>query len=127
MIYTAPVCTGSTFDAGKSITRASGTGLGPGNQDFFGPCEMASSFSGTYLLPLAQAMDLPASKLQKHYWYVPAIPIRTEVQGSFMYTSFRAQKSLPPHSSYGRLDGGGGGAEVNNILPATLRSTDSVQ
>ncbi len=26
-----------------SITRASGRGLGPGNRDFFGPCEMASS------------------------------------------------------------------------------------
>ncbi len=36
----------NAFDAGKSITRASGRGLGPGNQDFFkffGPCEMASS------------------------------------------------------------------------------------
>ncbi len=26
---------------GKSITRASGRGLGPGNLNFFGPCEMA--------------------------------------------------------------------------------------
>ncbi len=26
-----------------SITRASGMGLGPGNREFFGPCEMASS------------------------------------------------------------------------------------
>ncbi len=25
------------FDVGKSIMRASGRGLGPGNQDFFGP------------------------------------------------------------------------------------------
>jgi hypothetical protein len=33
----------NAFDAGKSITRASGRGLGPENQDFFGPCEMASS------------------------------------------------------------------------------------
>jgi hypothetical protein len=40
MIY-GSVCNG--FDAGKSITRASGRGLGPGNRDFFGPCEMASS------------------------------------------------------------------------------------
>ncbi len=31
------------FDAGASITRASGRGLGPGNRDFFGPCEIASS------------------------------------------------------------------------------------
>ncbi len=31
------------FDAGRSITRASGRGLGPGNRDFLGPCEMASS------------------------------------------------------------------------------------
>jgi hypothetical protein len=29
------------FDAGRSNTRASGRGLGPGNLDFFGPCEMA--------------------------------------------------------------------------------------
>jgi hypothetical protein len=34
---------GNTFDAGKSIMKASGQGMGPGNQDFFGPCEMASS------------------------------------------------------------------------------------
>ncbi len=41
MIYTGPVR--NAFDAGKSITGASGWGLGPGNRDFFGPCEMASS------------------------------------------------------------------------------------
>ncbi len=34
----------NAFDAGKSITRASGRGLGPGNRDFSGPCEMASSY-----------------------------------------------------------------------------------
>ncbi len=33
------------FDAGKSSTMASGWVLGPGNRDFFGPCEMASSTS----------------------------------------------------------------------------------
>ncbi len=33
----------NAFDADKSITRASGRRLGPGNRDFFGPCEMASS------------------------------------------------------------------------------------
>ncbi len=34
----------NTFDAGKSITRASaGGGLDPGNGYFFGPCEMAST------------------------------------------------------------------------------------
>ncbi len=27
----------NAFDAGKSITRASGRGYGPGNLDFFGP------------------------------------------------------------------------------------------
>jgi hypothetical protein len=31
------------FDAGKSITRASGKGLDPGSRYFVGPCEMASS------------------------------------------------------------------------------------
>jgi hypothetical protein len=41
MIYTAPVS--NAVDACKSITRASGRGMGPGNQDFLGPCEMASS------------------------------------------------------------------------------------
>ncbi len=35
MIYTAPYV--MLFDGGKSITRASGKGLGPGNQDFLGP------------------------------------------------------------------------------------------
>jgi hypothetical protein len=36
----------NAFDAGKSISKASGRGgrgLGTGNRDFFGPCEMASS------------------------------------------------------------------------------------
>ncbi len=33
----------NTFGAAKSITRASGRGLGPGNGDFFGPCEMSST------------------------------------------------------------------------------------
>ncbi len=42
MIYTAPYLR-NAFDPGKSITRASGRGWGPGNRDFFGPCEMASS------------------------------------------------------------------------------------
>ncbi len=31
----------NTFDKGNSITE-SGRGVGPGNRDFFGPCEMAS-------------------------------------------------------------------------------------
>jgi hypothetical protein len=38
MIYTAPYL----MLRETSITRASGRGLGPGNQDFFGPCEIAS-------------------------------------------------------------------------------------
>ncbi len=69
----SPIC--NTFDAGKSITRASGRGLSPGNRDFFGPCEMASSryahavwgskksrFPGPNPLPLAQVVDLPTPK-----------------------------------------------------------------
>jgi hypothetical protein len=68
-----PIC--NAFDAGKSITRASERGWGPGNQDCFGPCEMASShqasaiwglkksrFPGPNPLPFAQVMDWPASK-----------------------------------------------------------------
>ncbi len=60
------------FDAGKSITTANGGGMG---QDFFPPCEMAASrwasaisaqksrdFQGANPCPLAQVMDLPASK-----------------------------------------------------------------
>jgi hypothetical protein len=31
------------FDAGRYITWASGMGLGPGNGEYFGPGEMASS------------------------------------------------------------------------------------
>jgi hypothetical protein len=48
MIYTAPH---NAFDAGKSITRASERGLVPGNRDFFGPCEMASSRQVFHLGP----------------------------------------------------------------------------
>ncbi len=33
----------NVLDTCISITRASGTGSGPGNLEFFGPCEMASS------------------------------------------------------------------------------------
>ncbi len=33
----------AAFDAGKSISRASGWGLGPGNRYFFRPRDMASS------------------------------------------------------------------------------------
>jgi hypothetical protein len=36
----SPVC--NVFDAGRYITWASGRGLGPGNGEFFGPCEMTS-------------------------------------------------------------------------------------
>ncbi len=32
----------NTFVKGKSTTRASARGLGPGNRDFFGPFEIAS-------------------------------------------------------------------------------------
>jgi hypothetical protein len=39
--FYGPVC--NAFDAGKSITRASGRGLSSGNRDFSGPCKMASS------------------------------------------------------------------------------------
>jgi hypothetical protein len=78
LLYNVHVCirpVRNAFYAGKSITSASGRGLGPGNQDFFGPCEMASSRKasaiwGTKKLsfprpnprPLAQVMDLHASK-----------------------------------------------------------------
>jgi hypothetical protein len=33
----------NAIDAGKSITRASGRGVGPWKSRFFGPCKMASS------------------------------------------------------------------------------------
>ncbi len=32
----------NVFDAGRYITWESGRGLGPGNGEFFGSCEMAS-------------------------------------------------------------------------------------
>ncbi len=43
------------FDAGKSITRASGRCLGPGNRDFFGPCVMASSRGGGHEREISNA------------------------------------------------------------------------
>ncbi len=46
----------NAFDAGKSITRASGKGFGLP----FGAQKLR--FSGPNPLPLAQVMDLPASK-----------------------------------------------------------------
>ncbi len=73
----------NAFDAGKSITRASGRGLGPGNQEFFGPCEMHGiepsgecrlgpkkvEISMAKLLPLALVMDFPASKALRKWRY----------------------------------------------------------
>jgi hypothetical protein len=41
VIYTAPHV--MLLMRATAITRASGNGLGPGNRNFFGPCEMASS------------------------------------------------------------------------------------
>jgi hypothetical protein len=96
MIFYGPVC--NAFDAGKSIgksiTRASGRGLGPGNRDFFRPCGMASTrqasaiwgsknsrFPGLNPLPLAQLMDLPALKALHTGLY------KSESIGSFMYMS----------------------------------------
>jgi hypothetical protein len=49
-----PVC--NAFDAGKSITRASGRGLGPGKQDFFGPCEMLSSHQASAVWDLVKSI-----------------------------------------------------------------------
>ncbi len=49
----------SAFDAGKSITRASGRGLGPGNQDFFGPYEMASSHQASAVWGPKKSNQLP--------------------------------------------------------------------
>jgi hypothetical protein len=68
MIYTSPYL--MIFDAGRSITWASGRGLGPGSFEFFGP-QMAlayrleaisqgpknSRFSGPNPLLLALVMD----------------------------------------------------------------------
>jgi hypothetical protein len=50
MIYTVPR---NVFDAGRYIKWASERGLGPGNLECFGHCEMASSrkVSATYLGP----------------------------------------------------------------------------
>ncbi len=61
------------LDACISITRTSGRGLGPENWKFFGPCKITSSrraiwgpkisrFPGPNPFPLAQIMDMHASK-----------------------------------------------------------------
>jgi hypothetical protein len=41
----------NVFDACRSITGASGKGMGPGNRELFGPCEMASSHYECHLGP----------------------------------------------------------------------------
>jgi hypothetical protein len=77
MIYTAP-CIMLLMQA-ASITRASGMELGPGNQQFFRSCEMASSrwasaiwgpknsrFPGPNPLPLAQVKDASRIKSITH-------------------------------------------------------------
>ncbi len=67
MIYTAcPVR--NVFDACRSITRASGRGLGPGNREFFGPCEMTSSRQAIAiwdpLVPLMMTINIPGKNFQ---------------------------------------------------------------
>jgi hypothetical protein len=68
----------------KPFTRASGRELGPENQEFFGPCEMASSlrFSGQNPLQLAQVMVC----IKNHYVQGH---INHRCIGSFMYKSPR--------------------------------------
>jgi hypothetical protein len=68
------------------FTRESGRGLGPGNRNFFGPCEMASReanaiwglkksrFPGPNPLPLAQVMDLLATKALRTGPYQSEVP-----------------------------------------------------
>ncbi len=58
-----PVC--NDFDAGKSIMRASGRGLGPWNQEFFGPCEMASSCKVSAISRYNKIFPKGIMKLQK--------------------------------------------------------------
>ncbi len=45
----------NAFDAGKSITRASGRGLGPENRDFLGPWEMALSLQASTIWGLKKS------------------------------------------------------------------------
>jgi hypothetical protein len=59
----------NAFDAGIFITRASWRGLGPGNRDSFGPCEMALSRQQSAVwdpkksrFPGPNRLPLPASK-----------------------------------------------------------------
>jgi hypothetical protein len=59
MIYTAP-CVMQLMRA-VSITRASGRGMGPGNRDFFGPYEMASTRQASAI------REGPKKPHQKHY------------------------------------------------------------
>ncbi len=42
-IHVKAIYVGNAFDVGKSMTRASGRGVGPWKSRLFGPCEMASS------------------------------------------------------------------------------------
>jgi hypothetical protein len=76
MIYTAP-CVMLLIRA-ASITRASGRGLGPGNQDFSGPVKWHQAdrqvpfgakkveISRANSLPLAQVMDAACIKTIMH-------------------------------------------------------------
>jgi hypothetical protein len=64
MIYTSLYA--MIFDGGRTITWASGRGLGPGNLEFFGPkwhSPIGSMpFPGHNPLPLALVMNLNATK-----------------------------------------------------------------
>ncbi len=81
-------------------------GLDPGNRDFLGPCEMASIsqassicgpkrwiFPGLNPLPLAQVMDLLASKA------LCTGPCQSDPIGSFMYMSSHRWHELPGPSA----------------------------
>ncbi len=113
----------NAFDAGKSITRVSERGLGPGNQDFFGPCEMSSSRQASAISgrkksrfpgpPAAQVMDLPACAgpyqwevhrlyMSSHGWlYLVIKRYRSELPGpSAVNFSYRIAPLTPPPHLY---------------------------
>ncbi len=85
------------FDAGKSITRANGRGLGPGNRDFFGPCpcdivssRQASTFRGPTKVEISGA-QLPPSCPSNGFARIKSItytvPYQSSSIGSFIYIS----------------------------------------
>ncbi len=103
----------NVLDACISITRASGMGLGAGNGEFFGPCEMAPRAQKTRDFKGSTPSQLPKQWICMHPNHYAQGCINHRCIGGFMYKSPRGRFQ----GSY--CGGGGWGSRcIKGLHPA---------